>query len=655
MSARVLYSRSISRLCTAGAAALIVLAADSINYAQSADAPSGPRAAYGLAIEKVDALRQLQSLLADQADGQGAAVAQAAAVGSAIEGSRREVLRASEAVGGASECLRTLSRGIADSTRIAAEYQRAARESLTRAAEFSRARAGEAAARLAESESAFQARLERKDAMLQRVADVTARKGVCSGGVSAGSARVAATAAAFDRVTESTRDLASSVDLLKQLTVEAVDLAARLRSRGWLRTGDSTMALPPNSGLTVLRQRSDGLDGMARLQLRDPHPAAGKNLTSFQDAVLRLVVEEDARTFLELLARNAAADCTAAECQALLNRVKKQDVEARAARHAAEDELRQVQRTIQDGPGLGIFARDPSTWVEAQKAIESAFEAANSEVAAVVDSARRLAATLEPSVAEALTRAVAERRQAYRRVFGVPEPAEEFSSTPQNVVPMPVNPVGAAGEFPPDGLKRHAFEVLALRSTELPDYGAYTYVIFPERADRPEYRALLEAIVALTPAADPNAPAAVKKTTNLFEIPGKTAAPIDPEDEPAYARKLENYDHARALSLVQTAMDGVLTAPKVLRQFQRSRGPFLLTVPVPLERAKGTTQLFLADLAGYPTAGFQDLVKSYQNDLIASLPTTQALWRPPWNQRLALGLVNIGVLATGQNFVALRR
>jgi hypothetical protein len=75
---------------------------------------------------------------------------------------------------------------------------------------------------------------------------------------------------------------------------------------------------------------------------------------------------------------------------------------------------------------------------------------------------------------------------------------------------------------------------------------------------------------------------------------------------------------------------------------------------VPLEEAKGTTQLLLADLSGYPTGAYVDLVRSYQNDLIAAFPTTQALWRPPWNQRLALAVVNVGVLVTGQNFVALR-
>jgi hypothetical protein len=64
--------------------------------------------------------------------------------------------------------------------------------------------------------------------------------------------------------------------------------------------------------------------------------------------------------------------------------------------------------------------------------------------------------------------------------------------------------------------------------------------------------------------------------------------------------------------------------------------------------------LLLADLSGYPTAGYVDVVRSYQNDLVTAFPATQTSWRPPWNQRLALSLLNIGVLASGQNFVALR-
>ncbi len=67
------------------------------------------------------------------------------------------------------------------------------------------------------------------------------------------------------------------------------------------------------------------------------------------------------------------------------------------------------------------------------------------------------------------------------------------------------------------------------------------------------------------------------------------------------------------------------------------------------------TQLLLADLNGYPTSGFEDLVKSYQNDLVAAFPKNQAVWNPSWQQRIALGLISIGASLRGQNFVAIGR
>jgi hypothetical protein len=193
---------------------------------------------------------------------------------------------------------------------------------------------------------------------------------------------------------------------------------------------------------------------------------------------------------------------------------------------------------------------------------------------------------------------------------------------------------------------------LTLRAKESEGYGAYTYVILPVRGGAPEYQALLSAIVALTPAASPDTSRLVKGTTNLFEIPGKSAEPIDLDEEPDYAAKIENYAWNRALSLLQTACAGVLSTPKVLERFRQSPGPFLLTLPLPIEQAKRGTQLLLADLNGYPPAGFKDLVKSYQNDLVSAFPTSQALWYPPWQQRLGLELISIGSALGGQNFVA---
>ena len=652
----MLTDRCSRSLFTACATAMFILGAESPHGAQSRGASSSAREAYRRAIEKVDALRQIQASLADRADAQGAVIEQAKEARSAIETSSRDLKVAVDSVKTMSACMGTVSRAIQESTQLADEYLRSARESLTRTSEFSRAASADAAARLAASGTVFAQRSARKQALLDRVADVKSSKAACSGQVSATHGDVGGAASAFDDVITSTRTLASSVELLERQTNEIVALAQVARSRGWLQVDVSAAAFPPGLVFDQLRERVDALDGAARLQLHDPHPKAAAQLSDYHDAVLRLAIEQDAHRFLALLAESATADCTADECVDLLDRVEDQEQEARKARQEADEERSNVERTIAASPGLGIFSRDPAAWIEAQVATEKAFAAANTQVNAIVEAATRISARLDGPVAKALKAAVDERGAAYRRAFGEPEPeprtgaAAPVTPGPDNAQSAPSSAVGA-GMF----LKRHAFEVLALRSKEAADYGAYTYVIFPRREKRPEYAALLEAIVALTPAAEPDAAKDIKNVTNLFEIPGKSAAPIAVADTPDYARDIDNYDSQRALSLLQTASDGVLTAPKALRQFQRSPGPFLLTVPVPLDQARGVTQLLLADLNGYPPEGFQDLVKSYQNQLIAAFPTTQTVWYPPWNQRLALGLMSLGVMATGQNFVALRR
>jgi hypothetical protein len=316
-------------------------------------------------------------------------------------------------------------------------------------------------------------------------------------------------------------------------------------------------------------------------------------------------------------------------------------------------QLRAVEQTLSADPGLGIFGGDTGSWIKTQRMVEEAFARANTEIKEVVDISARAATSLQAPVSKALALAIRERQAAHLKVFGVPEPRfpEAVSLEPRET-PRVKDNFGATEPSPV--LLRHAFEVLTLRATESEGYGAYTYVILPVRESAaPEYRALLTAIVNLTPAASSNASPLEKRGTNLFIIPGKSADPIESKKAPEYVRDIRNYDWSRALSLVQTASAGVLTTSAVLKRFQRSPGPFLLTLPVPIERATGVTRLLLADLRGYPRAGFQDLVKSYQNELVRAFPTGQRLWRPPWRQAVALTLVRIGAVAGGQNFVAL--
>jgi hypothetical protein len=136
-----------------------------------------------------------------------------------------------------------------------------------------------------------------------------------------------------------------------------------------------------------------------------------------------------------------------------------------------------------------------------------------------------------------------------------------------------------------------------------------------------------------------------RENINLFVIPGIVG-------EHTLADDLSNYDVSLANSLIVQAGMGVLTRKDVFRRFRGSPGPFLLTLPKPIHEANQDTPLLLADLNGYSTVGYLDLVRSYQNHLVRNLPTDQEVWHPPWSTTMALALVKIGQ-ASGQLFVRL--
>lgn len=644
------FRRIVASAVAAGCAAAMIAAQPVAPPQGSAEA----RAAYGEAIEKVERLRQLRSLLSNYTDAVDTTTEAFAAVRRDLEQSRRQIDEATKSVASTTACVAGVSRRMEAAVTAAERYRRSAAESLNRTSEFSIAPESDAATRLTAAGPVFRQRFSEKQALLAQVDAAVEQKSDCARQIRGTDATVESTGSVLAEVAGSTRRLGYEIDALNRLTTQIAEGVREARARGWLTADAGAVAFPQTPGLTLLRDRVSRFDGLARLELADRHPDADEDLTEFQDELLRAVVEEDAHRFLTLLARNAASSCTADECARLVTDAREQGLRAADAIQAAEYELRRVSEAIQDNPDLGALAREPAGWMATQRAIEEAADQAAADVTAITALARRLVGALDVPVASALERALVERRNAYQRVFGMSEADEPPPPLPPPPPPAPPPPPDMAGMEGPTRIARHAFEVLALRSKESPDYGAYTYVIFPLREERAEYQALLTAIVRLTPAANPAAPVEEKRVTNLFEIPGRSAEPVPAEQSPAYASRIENYDWARALSLVQTALDGVLTSSTVLRQFQRSPGPFLLTVPVPLEQARSTTRLLLADLSPYPVAGYVDVVRSYQNDLVAAFPTTQATWRPPWNQRLALGLLNIGVLVTGQNFVAVR-
>lgn len=611
------------------------------------------RMAYARAIEKVEQLQQLKSSLDEQARATEAAGDERNRLKSAITAAAVQVKGTAADTVRTSTCRQGLKTGLGENLRTIGEFVNSARESLVRAADVGRASTPAlATSAIALSDKVFATRFSRKRDLFERVAAAAGASESCADSLSSTSSSIRLVASAFVDVNRSAQALLSAVSRIQRNAMRSAEGAANARSRGWLTTDVGTVTFSSTPMLRVLAQRILVLDGTARLQLSDPHPFVAEQLLQYQDAALRLVVEQDAEQFVTMLAQNAALDCQAEECDRLLANVKDQRLRTVDALQDEESRLQQVEQALSADPGFGVFAAPTASWIGALRNVESAFASTDRELAAHINVSAGLLRALQRPVDAALDGAIAERKAVYMRLFGRDEPPEP----PVPIIGGTASGAGSSAQPPPQAasIRRHAFEVLTLRATEAPGYGAYTYVILPVRESAaPEYQALLNAIVTLTPVALPTDSAAQKAATNLFEIPGKTADPVDSNDAPGYARDIRNYDWSRALSLVQIASSGVLSTSAVLKRFQQSPGPFLLTLPVPIEQAVSTTNLLLADLRGYPPEGFVDIVKSYQNGLVGAFPTTQTLWRPPWRQELALTLVRVGLLTGSQNFVVL--
>jgi hypothetical protein len=620
---------------------------------QKVPAPGGPdtRAAYATAVEKVEGLRVLAATIDRQRAQAESTALDLATLGKRIETSREALVEATAGIAKATSCRKTLSGDVEESLRALAEFQEAAQQALANAAELSRDPAA-VSVRLPASSQAFRQRHDRKREITRRTSRLPDSITTCSEQLAAADAAVKRASDAFALVSAGTRQvLAALAEVRRAATLTAARVSSA-RSRGWLPTAPAVGAVPAAPALRRLSDLAIGFDGMARLQLLDPHPALLQRVRDYQDAALRRVVEEDAQQFVTLLAQQGAHDCSARECNRLLEAIVEQRRRVETAVTQAADRRLAVEPMLAGDAGSGMMAPDPGAWTSAQRSVETAFAPARAEVTPLLERTRANTDALGKSVGTAVDQALAERRSAYLKVFGVAEPIVldmsqsiptrgSYYSSSQRAVPV----------IP--SLRRHAFEVLTLRATESEGYGAYTYVILPVR-DRvtPQYASLLQAIVRLTPVARADEAAARRRVTNLFVIPGNSADAVAPDAAPAFAGSIKNYDWSRALSLVQIASDGALATGKVLEVFRKSPGPFLLTLPVPIEQATSVTNLLLADLNGYPAAGFDDLLKSYQNDLLRAFPTTQRLWRPPWSIRTALTLIRVGLMTGGQNFVA---
>lgn len=175
----------------------------------------------------------------------------------------------------------------------------------------------------------------------------------------------------------------------------------------------------------------------------------------------------------------------------------------------------------------------------------------------------------------------------------------------------------------------HAFQPVTRENLRrMPDYGAYTYVIFAQRPDlaaqpvQQNYEALLQAIVAGTPHIDAlkDAP---PKAINIFCIPSlaRTMADRNRYD-------IKAYDADLGLALLATAGRGSIINPAILGRLRNSPGPFLLTTFKPLDQVASSDPLFFVDLAPYGRDSYPALVASYKEQILVAPPASPTLWKP---------------------------
>ena len=212
-----------------------------------------------------------------------------------------------------------------------------------------------------------------------------------------------------------------------------------------------------------------------------------------------------------------------------------------------------------------------------------------------------------------------------------PAPAPAYASPP-------------VGMMPP--LSQHALHRMLKRNDEPTGFGAYTYVVVGTGAGRDSpgvqqrLARLLAALQGLTPAEQVEA--AQRRGTNVFVVP--VQAGNGGQDALAYELRL-------AQALMGHAPPAVRMPGALQRALVTSNGPFLITLPGRLAQAQADWPVLFADLNSVPAAVVADVVRSYMGDLLVGFEPTNAGWKPPALQRVALTLVRL-VQGTGDVVMA---
>ena len=223
---------------------------------------------------------------------------------------------------------------------------------------------------------------------------------------------------------------------------------------------------------------------------------------------------------------------------------------------------------------------------------------------------------------------------AWRAQYGQDPDLRQAAPAPAYAAAPAPYRAAAAGMMPM--LRQHALHRMTQRNDEPTGFGAYTYVLVGTGAGRDSagvrqrLARLLAALQDLTPAEQIEA--GQRLGTNVFVVP--VQAGTAQQAGLAYELRL-------AQALMSHVPPAMLMPGRLQRALLTSNGPFLITLPGRLADAQAGWPVLFADLNSVPEVVVADVVRSYMGDLLVGFGPTDAGWKPPVLQRVALTLVRL--------------
>ena len=401
----------------------------------------------------------------------------------------------------------------------------------------------------------------------------------------------------------------------------------------WAEPAHASAAEPAHAGAAVAGGPDTGP--------LDDWRSAAKALDLAQDASC---LRSDAAAFVRqtLITRG---NCPSAAC-----------ANWQAERQALADELAQLAATEADASARFATAQAladtiPPALAERLIPARAQRQALSGAVALARGPGQQALRALTAAGQQALANLAAARQQAardfaaaWRAQYGQDPDLRQAAPAPARAAPPAPYPAAAAAMMPM--LRQHALHRMTERNDEPPGFGAYTYVVvgtatgLDSTGVRQRLARLLAALQSLTPAEQIEAE--LRLGTHVFVVPVQAGS--TQQATLAYALRL-------AQALMSHVPPALLMPGRLQRALLTSNGPFLITLPGRLADAQASWPVLFADLDSVPEAVVADVVRSYMGDLLVGFKPSDAGWRPPALQRVALTLVRL-VQGTGEVVMA---